>query len=68
MKVSEVKKLIGQKVSVQKGYSGITDHAIILSVKGRNSALAEVEVDFHGMTDWLWLPDCIIKPLPEVTL
>jgi hypothetical protein len=62
MKVSEVKKLIGQKVSVRKRYSGITDPGIILSVKGRN-----VEVDFYGMTDWLWLPDCIIKPLPEVT-
>jgi hypothetical protein len=62
MKVSEVKKLIGQKVSVRKRYSGITDHGIILSVKGRN-----VEVDFYGMTDWIWLPDCIIKPLPEVT-
>jgi len=62
MKVSEVKKLIGQKVSIRKRYSGITDYVIILSVKGRN-----VEVDFYGMTDWLWLPDCIIKPLPEVT-
>ena len=62
MKVSEVKQLIGQKVSIRKCYSGITDHVIILSVKGRN-----VEVDFYGMTDWLWLPDCIIKPLPEVT-
>jgi len=62
MKVSEVKQLIGQKVSVQKCYSGITDPGIILSVKGRN-----VEVDFHGMTEWLWLPDCIIKSLPEAT-
>ena len=62
MKVSEVKKLIGQKVSNRRCYSGIIDHGIILSVKGRN-----VEVDFHGMTDWLWLPDFIIKPLPEAT-
>jgi len=62
MKVSEVKKMIGQKVSVRRCYSGITDYGIILSVKGKN-----VEVDFHGMTDWLWLPDCIIKPLPEAT-
>lgn len=62
MKVSEVKKLIGHKVSVRKRYSGITDHGTILSVKGRN-----VEVDFYGSSEWLWLPDCIIKPLPEVT-
>jgi len=48
MKVSEAKKLIGQKVSVRRRYSGITYPGIILSVKGRN-----VEVDFYGMTDWL---------------
>jgi hypothetical protein len=48
MKVAEVRKLIGQKVSVQKRYSGITDCGVILSVKGRN-----IEVDFWGMTDWL---------------
>ena len=46
MKVAEVRKLIGQKVSVQKRYSGITDCGVILSVKGRN-----IEVDFWGMTD-----------------
>ena len=62
MKVSEAKKLIGHKVSVRKRWSGITDCVTILSVKGRN-----VEVDFYGSRDWLWLPDCIIKPFPEVT-
>ena len=62
MKVSEVKKLIGHKVSVRRCYSGITDHGTILSVQGRN-----VEIDFHGIRDWFWLPDCIIKPFPEVT-
>ena len=58
----EVKKLIGQKVTVQRRYSGIVDYGIILNVKGRN-----VEVDFYGMRDWIWLPDCIIKPTPETT-
>ena len=45
-------------MSVRKRHSGITSHGVILSVKGRN-----VEVDFYGMTDWLWLPDCTIKPI-----
>jgi hypothetical protein len=54
--------LIGQKVTIQRRYSGIVDHGTILSVKGRN-----VQVDFMGMTDWLWLPDCIITPIPETT-
>jgi len=58
MKAAEARKLIGQKVSVQKHHSGIIDHGIILSVQGRN-----VEVDFYGMNDWLWLPDCTIKPI-----
>ena len=62
MKVPEVKKLIGHKVSVRRCYSGIIDYGTILSVQGRN-----VEIDFHGSRDWLWLPDCIIKPFPEVT-
>ena len=62
MKVPEVKKLIGHKVSVRRRYSGITDYGTILSVQRRN-----VEIDFHGSRDWLWLPDCIIKPFPEVT-
>ena len=64
MKVAEVRKLIGQKVSVRKRYSGITDYGVILSVKGQN-----VEVDFWGMTDWLWLPDIHIVPIttPEAT-
>ena len=62
MKVSEVKKLIGHKVSVRRRYSGITDHGTIVSVQRRN-----VEIDFYGTRDWFWLPDCIIKPLPEVT-
>ena len=60
MKAAEAKKLIGQQVSVRKRYSGITQNGIVLSVKGRN-----VEVDFYGMTDWLWLPDCVIKPTSE---
>jgi hypothetical protein len=60
MKAAEVKKLIGQQVSVRKRYSSITQRGIVLSVKGRN-----VEVDFMGMTDWLWLPDCVIKPTSE---
>jgi hypothetical protein len=62
MTAKEAKKLIGQKVTIQKRYSGITDCGVILSVKGRN-----IEVDFWGMTDWLWLPDCIIRPTPENT-
>ena len=57
MKVSEVKKLIGQQVSIRKRYSLITERGTILSVQGRN-----VEVDFLGMRDWLWLPDCVITP------
>ena len=60
MKASEAKKLIGQKVSVRKLYSGITEHGTILDVKGRN-----VEVDFYGMRDWLWLPDCIVKAIAD---
>ena len=60
MTAKEAKKLIGQKVAIRKRYSGIVDHGTILSVKGRN-----VLVDFMGMTDWLWLPDCIITPIPE---
>ena len=58
MKAAEVRKLIGQKVSVRKRYSGITDYGVVLSVKGKN-----VEVDFWGMTDWLWLPDIQIVPI-----
>ena len=60
MKTAEAKKLIGQQVSVRKCYSGITQNGIVLSVKGRN-----VEIDFLGMTDWLWLPDCVITPTSE---
>ena len=60
MKAAEARKLIGQQVSVRKRYSGITQNGIVLSVKGRN-----VEVDFYGMTDWIWLPDCVIKPISE---
>ena len=60
MTSKEARKLIGQKVSVRKRYSGIVDCGVILDVKGRN-----VEVDFMGMTDWLWLPDYIIKPILE---
>lgn len=60
MKAAEARKLMGQKVSVLKHYSGIIDHGVILSVQGRN-----VEVDFYGMTDWLWLPDCTIKPIGD---
>jgi hypothetical protein len=57
MKAAEARKLIGQKVFVRK-HSGITSYGVILSVQGRN-----VEVDFYGMSDWLWLPDCTIKPI-----
>ena len=60
MKASAVKKLIGQQVSVRKCHSGITQNGIVLSVKGRNA-----EIDFYGMTDWLWLPDCVIEPTSE---
>ena len=63
MTAKEAKKLIGQKVTIQRRYSGIVDHGTILSVKGRN-----VQVDFMGMTDWLWLPNCIITPTPESTV
>ena len=63
MKAADARKLIGQKVSIQKRYSGIIDHGIILGVQGRN-----VEVDFYGMTDWLWLPDCVITPTSEENL
>ena len=62
MIAKEAKKLIGQKVAIQRRYSGIVDHGTILSVKGRN-----VQVDFMGMTDWLWLPDCIIRPISDDT-
>jgi hypothetical protein len=58
MKAAEARKLIGQEVSVRKHHSGIIATGIILSVEGRN-----VKVDFYGMTDWLWLPDCTIKPI-----
>jgi hypothetical protein len=60
MKAAQARRLIGQQVSVRKCHSGITQHGIVLSVKGRN-----VEVDFYGMTDWLWLPDCVITPTSE---
>jgi hypothetical protein len=43
MTAKEAKKLIGQKVTIQRRYSGIVDHGTILSVKGRN-----VLVDFMG--------------------
>jgi hypothetical protein len=60
MKAAEARKLIGQKVYVRKRHSSIPQHGTILSVKGRN-----VEVDFYGMTDWLWLPECVITPTSE---
>ena len=60
MKASEARKLVGQKVSVRKLYSGIVEHGIILDVKGRN-----IEIDFYGMRDWIWLPDCIVKPISD---
>ena len=60
MKASEAKKLVGQKVSVQKLHSGIVEHGIVLNVKGRNA-----EIDFYGMRDWIWLPDCIVKPIRD---
>jgi len=60
MKAAEARKLTGQQVSVRKCHSGITQRGIVLSVQGRN-----VEIDFYGMADWLWLPDCIIKPLDD---
>lgn len=59
MKASEAKKLIGQEVFVRKRYSSITERGTVLSVKGRN-----IEIDFFGMRDWLWLPDVVIQVPP----
>jgi hypothetical protein len=59
VKASEARKLIGQEVLVRKRYSGIVERGVIVDVRGRN-----VEVDFWGMKDWLWLPDVVISLAP----
>jgi len=59
VKAAEARKLIGQEVLVRKRYSGIVDRGVIVDVRGRN-----VEVDFWGMRDWLWLPDVVISLAP----
>jgi hypothetical protein len=59
VKAAEARKLIGQEVLVRKLYSGIVERGVIVDVRGRN-----VEVDFWGMRDWLWLPDVVISLAP----
>jgi hypothetical protein len=59
VKASEARKLIGQEVLVRKRYSGIVERGVIVDVRGRN-----VEIDFLGMKDWLWLPDVAVSLAP----
>jgi hypothetical protein len=63
MKASEARKLIGKRVKYRKidrysQYIGDWREVLILQVDGRN-----LEVDFYGMTDWLWLPEIQVVPL-----
>jgi hypothetical protein len=55
MKVSEVKKLIGQEVWVQRNSDWRPHLCKILAVAGRN-----LHIDSQGSNDWYWLPDCRI--------
>jgi hypothetical protein len=54
----EAKKLIGKEVKWRRKFSAISDKGIVLDVQGRN-----IQIDFHGMYDWLWLPDILIEEL-----
>ena len=56
MKVSEVRKLIGKAVSYRNRFSSFPPQVgIIDEVRGRNVLIN---------SDWLWLPDIHIKPVP----
>ena len=58
MNAREARRLIGQVVIVRKRYSGLAERGTMVDVKGRN-----VEIRYlDGMTDWLWLPDVVIRP------
>lgn len=61
MTSGEAKKLIGKPIKYARHHSSyiLWRYATILDVKGKN-----VLVDEMGMTDWLWLPDVRIVPIP----
>jgi len=63
MTSKEVKQLIGKPIKYHKKWSSYLcwREATVLGVQGKN-----VLIDRGGMTDWLWLPDVCIVPLPEV--
>ena len=63
MTSEEAKQLIGKPISYcRKRISYVSwRKATVLYVQGKN-----VMIDSGGMTDWLWLPDVCIVPLPEV--
>jgi hypothetical protein len=54
----EAKKLIGKEVRCQKRFSSMVSKGIVLDVQGQN-----IQIDFYGMHDWLWLPDIFIEEL-----
>lgn len=63
MTSKEAKRLIGKRVKYCRIASSYVrwSEATVLDVQGKN-----VLIDSGGMTDWLWLPDVCIVPLPEV--
>lgn len=62
MTSKEARQLIGKPVRYCKTGSFYVRwcEVTVIDVKGRN-----VLIDHGGMTDWLWLPDVCIEPLPE---
>lgn len=54
----EAKKLIGKEVRWQRKSSPLVSKGIVLDVQGQN-----IQIDFYGMHDWLWLPDILIEEL-----
>ena len=63
MTSKEAKQLFGKPVKYCKtGGCYVRWYDVtVIDVKGKN-----VQIDDGGMTDWLWLPDVRIVPLPEV--
>jgi hypothetical protein len=63
VKASELRKLKGKQVQawrLSRDYIYPPTTVTVLDVQGRN-----VLVDYHGITDWLWIPDYRFTMLPN---
>lgn len=54
----EAKKLIGKEVKICWRFISAFDRGMVLAVRGKN-----IQIDFHVMREWIWLPDILIEEL-----